>query len=254
MQASLRFERTACGGYSTLLVRMSIVALIFAGSPAFAQTNTTSISGIVVDDSGAPAAVAMVHYNNSPATAKDAAGHILVAGPFVSYHVSTASDGTFSITALPAGTYSLYAAGASQTQLRSCDWGQGSTTVPAGATNVKLQVTNGVLLTFQVSDPRGQIEDFPAATVAGGEAPPRGNFRIFVRDGNSIFMAAASPVSVNGAVRQYSVAVPKARTLRLFLDTSLKVVDQSQTAVTARGVASQIAINGQPVTVQLTLP
>jgi hypothetical protein len=237
---------------------MSIAALIFAGSMAFAQTavNTVTISGSVVDDTGTPIAGASVHYNNAPATAKDAAGRVHLAEPLVSSHVLTGKDGTFSITGVPAGFYSLCATGVSPTHLRSCDWGGGSAhvSVSSGTASVRLQVPNGVLLTFQVTDAHGQVQDFPTATAANGPATSAAwNFRIFVHDGGA-FMAAAAPVSAAGNVRQYAVAVPKTSSLRLLLDTSLKVMDQSSSAIPARALSGSIAINGQPMTVKLTVP
>jgi hypothetical protein len=212
----------------------------------------------VVDDLGAPISGAIVHFHNAPATQKDAVGRVHLAEPFVSSHALTAKDGTFSVTGIPPGHYSLYAAGVSPTHLRTCDWGQRSThidlTTATSATGVKFQVPSGVLVTFLVTDARNQIQDFPTAVAPTGNGPPPGNFRIFVRDGATFFMAGANPVLTTGAVRQYAVAVPKTADLRLLLDTRLAVTDQSHATLPVRALSSAISIKGLPVTVPLNVP
>jgi hypothetical protein len=120
-------------------------------------------------------------------------------------------------------------------------------TSAASATNVKLQVTNGVLLTFQVSDSAGKIKDFSSG--ASPAAP--GNFRLFVMDAQRLMLA--QPSSVTGTVHQYGLAVPKTRNLRLLLSGSLNVLDQSATAIPLGRPSSAIAVSGQPVDVQLTV-
>jgi len=96
------------------------------------------------------------------------------------------------------------------------------------------------------------VVDFAAAPVANGKLPARGNFRIFVFDGTR-YMTAARQVVASATVHQYSLAVPKSRSLSLFLDTRLKVLDQSQTAIASGVKASPVAVGTQPVSVQLTV-
>jgi hypothetical protein len=204
-----------------------------------------------VDDSGNPIAGSMVHYNNARKTISDGHGHVRFTGPIVSSHIITAKDGTFAIAGLPASLYWLCANGVKPTHLRSCDWGAPTTSVDlttaASATNVKLQVVDGVLLTFHVTDTAGKIKD--SSTTAGPASP--GNFRLFVMDAHRLMTAQPAGVAAN--IHQYTMAVPKTRNLRLLLDGTLNVLDASGAAIPQGKLSSAIAVNGQPVDVQLTV-
>jgi len=229
-------------------VTASVAALLFVGPAAFAAT----VSGTVVDDSGAPVAGAKVYYNNAPKIVTDRAGHTQAHGPVITSTTSTGKDGSFSLSDLPAGVYWLCAEGIQPTQIRSCDWGFDATkidlsTAPS-ATNAKLQVHDGVTLTFQVNDSRNQIKDF--ASDAGKPAAP-GNFRIFLVDGARL--KPAQPVSATGNTRKYALVVPKTRALRLLLDTKLTVVNQTSGPTLPGKVGETIAISDQPLTYSLTV-
>lgn len=242
-------------GTGRLFVGASIAALIFAGSMAFAQTaKTVSISGSVVDDSGAMVAGTKVYYKNAPTTVRDRFGHTSVTGQLVSSSVPTGNDGTFSVTALPADVYWLCAEVLQPGhQIRSCDWGFGGTKVDltkaASAQNVKLQLHSGVTLTFQVTDARNQIKDF-AAGAMGPTAT--GNFRILVVNGT--WLRPAQLVSVTGSLHQYAVTVPVSRSMRLLYDTKLTVLNQQNAAVVPDKLADTVTVSGQPVNYQLTVP
>jgi hypothetical protein len=236
-----------------LLAGISTAAMNLGGSTAFAQaTKTVAISGSVVDDSGALVGGAKVYYNNSPTIVTDRAGHTTVTGPVVNSSSVTGQDGTFSVTGLPSGVYWLCAEGTQATQIRSCDWGFDATKVDltkvSSANNAKLQVHDGVTVTFQVNDARNQIKDF--STDLAKPAPP-GNFRIFLVDGARL--RPAQPVSVSGAMHQYTLVVPKTRAVRLLLDTKLNVLNQTQSAALPGKLGDTITVSGQPVTYNLTV-
>jgi hypothetical protein len=232
-----------------LLASALIAALILVGSTA---SRAATISGSVVDDSGTPLAGAIVDYRSSPTAVRDQTGHTRVTGAMVESSTVTAKDGTFSLTGLPPSVYWLCAEGTQTTHIRSCDWGFGNTkidlTTAPSVTNAKLQVHDGVTLTFQVNDARNQIKDFTAGTV--GLAAP-GNFRIFVVIG--AWLRTATPVSVSGTTRQYAVLVPKSAALRILLDTRLTVLNQAQVAMAVGNSGATIAMSGQPVTYNLTV-
>jgi hypothetical protein len=235
---------------------MLVAAVILAASIAFAQTTasgTVSISGSVVDDSGAPLAGSRVDYRNSPTAIRDQSGHTMVTGPVVESSIATGKDGTFNLADLPRGVYWLCAEGTQATHIRSCDWGFGNTkidlTTATSVTNAKLQVHNGVTLTFQVNDARNQIKDFAAG--AGTLTAP-GNFRIFVVNG--AWLRPAPPVSVSGTTHQYAVLVPKSGSFQMLLDTKLTVLNQVQAQTVADKPGASITISGQPVTYNLTVP
>jgi hypothetical protein len=234
---------------------LPILALAIASLPAFAQTpRTVTISGSVVDESGAPVAGTKVAYNNSPATVRDRVGHMKLVGPVINSTALTAKDGTFSVTGLPPGVYWLCAEPLLPTQIRSCDWGFGGTkldlTSDSTAAGVKLQLHSGVTLTFEVTDIRSQIRDF-ATDIQTPTAP--GNFRIFVVDGT--WMKPARPVTAVGTLRQYAVTVPAARAVRLLVDTKLTVINQAQTSIAADRLDDTISTTGgQPMTYRMTVP
>ena len=230
-----------------------IAVVILAGATAFAQTTATrAISGSVLDDSGAPLAGATVDYRNSPTAVRDQTGHTRVTGSAVESSTVTGKDGTFSLTGLAPGVYWLCAEGTQTTHIRSCDWGFGNTkvdlTTTASFTNAKLQVHDGVALTFQVNDARNQIKDF---TAGPGSLAARGNFRIFVVNG--AWLRPAQPVSVSGTTHQYAVLVPKSGALRILLDTKLTVLNQAQAAIATGKLGDTISVSGQPVTYNLTV-
>jgi hypothetical protein len=230
----------------------SLVALVFL-TVVFAQpAKTVAISGTVIDESGAPLAGAKVHYNNSPKVVIDKSGHTKVTGTNVNSTAVAGGDGKFSINAVPAGVYWLCAEGTQASHLRSCDWGFDASkvdlTAVSSASNIKLQVHDGITITFQVNDARNQVKDF--ATAVGAAAPP-GNFRIFVVDGPRL--KPAQLVSSSGGTRNYAVTVPKVRTVRLLVDTKLSVVNSSHATLASASAGDTIAVNGQPVTYSLTV-
>ncbi len=229
--------------------------MILAGSTAFAQTATmATISGSVVDDSGSPIPGAVVIYHNSPKTQWDKSGHRHLVERLVASSVKTGADGTFIISSLPAGSYFLCAAGIKPTHLRSCDWGNLGTsadlTTASAVIGVKLHVRDGVLLTYQVTDPFNRIQD---PTFAPGKAIPPGNFRIFAVQGTHYMVAGPLSASISGNVHQYALAVPKTATIRTHLDTSLKLLNQLGASILNRTPTAPITVSGQPVTVILSV-
>jgi len=195
------------------------------GALAQAQ-HTGNISGTVTDQTGAPVAGSTVLYRSGPRSLRGADGRIVASPPLARSGVSTGADGAFAIPGLPDGQYYLCAYGALATQLSTCEWGrfQAPFEITGGSAvrNVTLQFSEGTLLTFQVSDPSGVIVDRASGPVVNGRIPlSGGNFRIGVMLGT--YYAQAKFASQQGAVRTYTVAVPKQVTVALFADTQLDV-------------------------------
>lgn len=249
-------RRPQVSAHATGVQLLAAVALMLTATPVGAQTTKSvamTVSGIVVDASGAPLAGTTVSYKNTPTRIRDAAGHTRTIGPVVNSTATTAADGSFSVGGLPPSVYWLCANGTQTSQIASCDWGFGATKADlftaGSASNVKLQVHAGVTLTFQVSDARSQVKDF--STAVGALAAP-GNFRIFVVNGT--WLRPAVPVSATGAVRQYTITVPQTRSFRLPLDTKLNVLNQLGASVVPGQLDDTIVISGQPVSYSLTVP
>lgn len=70
------------------------------------------------------------------------------------------------------------------------------------------------------------------------------NFAIGVWAGS--YYVRAGLVSSNGTVRRYQVAVPKAATVRLHLDTRLNVVGAGGSALATRVPSTTISAAGRP--------
>lgn len=155
------------------------------------------------------------------------------------------------------GTYNLCAYGVSNTDLGSCEWGQGTTqvTLSAGQTiSLNFQVAQGALLTFQVQDLTRKIVSLEDLPVVHGRLPLTGaNFGIGIWAGSRYVRAAL--VSKTAITRQYEVAIPKTATVRLYLDTSLAVLDANAAAIPLRQVAATIRPAGQrALTINLSVP
>ncbi len=116
---------------------------------------------------------------------------------------------------------------------------------------LKLVVAEGTLLVFQVSDPKNLIRDLADLPIVNGRLPlTGGNFRIGVFAGTRY--AQAHLVSTSPGVRKYSLAVPKTATVKLFLDTTLGVLDSTGAAVPVGQPSVSVAAGGQSqVTVNL---
>ncbi len=216
-------------------------------APAPAQQSGT-ISGTVVDESSRPIPGAVVRYNNVRKFDRDAAGRLIPAGPVVSSGTRSAADGTFGATGLPAGSYYLCASGIRPNHLRSCEWGQPSLALQLAAgqtlSGVTLRIVEGTLLIFRVRDVRAVIQDTAAGPPVNGRLPLfGGNFRIGITAGTRY--AQGNFVSQIGAVRSYTVAVPKFATVRLFLDTPLTVLGPLGQVLEARAPSLPITTTGQ---------
>jgi hypothetical protein len=229
---------------------------IFAAA-AMAAAAGGSISGVVVDDNGAPIANAVVLYNSVPNRITLPDGHRISTGPFVSSGARTAADGSFAVSGLPPAVYYLCAYGTKDDHLGTCEWGQGTTSVPLAdgqTAQVRFVVAEGTLLTFQVEDPRHQIIDLESVpTVNGRMALTGANFSIGIWAGSRY--ARAKLLSVNGATRRYQLAIPKTAAIRLHLDTSLQVADSNGAPLALRQPSATVAAGGQTeVIINLAIP
>lgn len=232
------------------------ISWILPGAALGASAGGT-LSGVVVDGSGAPIGGAVVLYKSVPAIATAANGTRVVTGPRVASGIKTAADGSFAVSGLPPATYNLCAYGVNSADLGSCEWGQGTTraVLASGQTaQFSFQVAQGTLLTFQVQDAQQQIKSLEdLQPTHGGIVLTGANFAIGVWAGSRYVRAGL--VSASGNTRQYQVAIPKTAIVRLHLDTSLNVVDATGAAIPARQPSSTLEAGGQSeVTVKLTVP
>jgi len=222
---------------------------------AYGAASTGTLSGVVVDDTGAPVAGAIISYNNGQAMSRTANGLTPSQGAVASV-VLTGADGGFSVTGLPAGGYGLCVYGPKPTHPGSCEWGPGATSVsvsPGQTAQVSLQIAEGTLLIFQVQDPGGKIRDLESQPTVNGRMPLTGsNFAIGVWAGTRYLRA--SLVSTSGTTHQYQVAIAKTASVRLFLNTALNVIDANSSAMAVGQPSLTISAGGQAtVTTNLTV-
>jgi hypothetical protein len=217
-----------------------------------------SLTGTVVDDHAVPVPGALVSYRSVPAFSTGPNGRPAPNGPTVSAVVKTAADGTFAISGLPSAVYHLCAIATRSTQLGSCEWTQGTTqadlTVAQSVSGLRLEIDEGTIVTFQVEDPKHQIRDLADFQQPRVMLPlTGGNFAVGIFAGRRYLRATL--VSTNANSRTYQLAIPKTATVRLFLDTSLRVADVKGASVSTAQRSTAIAANGQDtVTVHLSIP
>lgn len=181
--------------------------LILSGMPLLSQpAERGGIQGVVVTPDGNPVSDAYVTYtrysgadNGSPRAA--------------SYKLG--KDGSFSITSLPAGTYTLCVASPVADYLDSCLWSDSPSRVDVGrnqlARGIRLVVDLGVKLTLRVDDPGRRL-----ARV--GNAAGAGSFRAGVIRENGLFVPLRMTNSdANGEV--YELLVPPGQTHHLSIDS-----------------------------------
>lgn len=221
---------------------VAIAALLALGFPrALTAQNTGSIAGSVLLDKGIGLAKAVVVYNKAIKLARDSKGSIQELEPHVSGSVVTASDGSFLVKSLPAGSYHLCALPVETNQIKSCYSLMAPVTVQAASAlaGVVLNVTTGVLLSIVIDDPKGQIS---SKTLAVGWMSASGAY-------SPATLAVASPPSAT-----YTVAIPRATQGNLFLDGSLTIVDATANAVPMRARSVPVSVAAEAgITVTLTV-
>ena len=226
-------------------------------SVAVAAAAGSSITGVVVDGNGAPIAYAVVFYSSLPSRTSAPDGRRISTGPFVGSGVKTGTDGSFTVAGLPAATYSLCAYGPKADHLGTCEWGDGARTITLAdgqPAQLRFVVAEGTLLTFQVEDPKHRVVDLESLPRTDGRIPlSGGNFAVGVWAGTRYLRAGR--LSTAGVTRRYQVAIPKAATVRLFLDTTLNVADNTGAALSTRRLSTPIAAGGQSeVVINLAIP
>lgn len=235
----------------------AILVLSWFGMTALKANAAGTVSGAVIDDKGVPVAGATVYLSGFPAGSHLSTGRSALPTEIVASTATTGTDGTFLIAGLAPGTYSACAFGSKSTHLASCEWGQGAIRVDLSAAQdvkeLKFQLEDGILVRFQVADPKQQIRDLADLQKPVAALPLSGsNFRIGVFAGTRYLPAKL--VTSSATSRQYQVAISKAATVHLFLDTSLRLADSVGAAVPARQPSTPIAASGATaVTIPLSV-
>ena len=239
-----------------LLLFCTLSGLLFHVADARAQ-DRYSFSGTVLLDGGNPLAGAGVFFNRVVRLRTTPSGGNVPGEAVVSGKVFSGPDGTFEVSNIPAGKYVICATGTQLNHLPSCNWGQRSSAVQVGASEgataipaepVVLNVRSGAVLTVNIDDPDQliQVKD------ADGIRARRTTVGISAVSSANAYYALRYQ-GTTGARWSYSVAIPIGAPVRLFIDTSLIIVDQSGQPISLRTLSMTVqAEDGNGVTVTMT--
>jgi hypothetical protein len=138
------------------IYRLLIFVVITFPEISSAQSATGQISGIIQDPTGKPLAGAIVAVSAQPMS------------PPVVFWVTTvaASNGSFQVSGVPAGSFTICPAVQSSSLLPSCLWGAPTTVTLTAGQNVSvppIKLVQGYQLQFKVIDPAGKINAASAA-------------------------------------------------------------------------------------------
>jgi hypothetical protein len=190
-------------------------------------------------------------YSKLAEYARDKDGRRVVKELGFSRAITAGADGRFVLPGLPPGKYSVCALAAQPGQLGSCDWGGVPVVLIAAGQrveNLTRTVWDGTVLTIRVSDPSSRI----ALPDSLGKVTPERRFFIGACL-DSGFYRRAELVSQTATEYVFRVTVPRRRPVRLFIDSDLRVTDQTGRPVETKRPATQElpAIRGAELTVQL---
>jgi hypothetical protein len=210
----------------TLLTRVAAAAVD-------AAAQTTTVSGLVVDQNANPRSGITVVYNRIPDFRTDANGQRVAIPPIVGSRVATDAQGEFVIPAVPAGPYHLCTASPVPGQLSSCLYEPKPVVVSLGSspvTGVQLVVGTGAVVTLQVTDALGHVR-------AGSP------FAIGARAIGSAWAFFANLVGQSGPQLTYEMTLPRDYNFQLVVDTSLPVTDPTGTTVVAKQPGATLLTN-----------
>jgi hypothetical protein len=199
----------------------------------------------------------IVLYRSVPVFLRESDGQLIDTGPGVGANVSTGGRRLSDQWAAGGPVLSLCIR-SQPSYLGSCEWAQGTMSADLSSgqavQNLVLHISEGSLVTFEVQDPNSRIRDLadlPAPS--GGMAISGANFGIGVFAGLRYTRAAL--LSTSAGLRQYQLAIPKTASVRLYLDTSLSVLDETGAAAITRAPGAAVAPGGQSeMTINLTVP
>jgi hypothetical protein len=211
-------------------VLLSALTVIVLG--ASGQIREGSISGTIVDEAGKPQPHVQVRCQKLNEFARDAGNRLVLRSPGFIKSVVAAEDGTFAIPDLPPGRYHLCAVGGRPTQLGSCEWGGVPVTHLAAGQDVKnlfRTIRDGALLTVRVRDPNGRI----ALPDSSGMAPPERRFNLELVSPTGS-QRRAGRIESSQSEHIFQLVVPRRWPMRLFLDTAVRITNESGIALESR--------------------
>ena len=233
-------------------MRRGSVALTVLVSAALAMSDARggSVSGSVLDDSGAVVPGAFVEIQLLPEFTLNSSGRLVLTEPAGSEAAQVDSSGWYSAGGLPAGRYLICAYSATPGSISNCEW-----TAPVAVADIAstgnvtapLKLAAGTVVQIVVSDPQGLISP-PGVRTVGSVGQ---YFYPGVMSAGGYF-AAARLVAQSGGQRTYAVTIPKSATVSLFVDSDLQVSTGDGRSVPVR-TPSGISVAGGPAVVTVNL-
>lgn len=239
------------------MTQRTIIAVSFmiAWGVTLAQTSRVvgSITGTVVNEAGTPMPGAKVLYGKLSEYTRDRNGRPVLSASGFGKAVTSGSSGRFVLAGLPGGRYEICAYGSQPNQVGSCDWsGVGVVQLAAGQSvqNIIRTIYEGTVVTVRAADPNRKA----AIPDSKGKVARERRFSIGLT-AESGFYRGAERVSDTATEHVFRITIPKRQSMRLFIDSELKVADSAGNNLETRQPTSQripVAASDQ-VTVNLVI-
>ena len=224
-------------------MRLRTILGLFVAFPFAAlsqQDATAALSGRVVDDNGRAIARASVNYRRVDDLRYDKYQGYTVTSTPINRLVTTSTDGSFSVTGLPAGNYHVCALPNLPTQVGTCEWHRNRGPFPASAGRIvivpDLVLTAGRTLLIRVLDPNAKLSARAKLLVG-----------VMTEDGYYRRAQPATKSPEAGIAALLSVVIPPNTNVGLFIDSDLDVRDSSSRPAPKRQRGAPLAL-GAPGT------
>jgi hypothetical protein len=197
-----------------------------AKSASIVQQTSASISGTVLSSDGTPLAAVLAVNSNAP-----------ISSP--SLTTTSASNGSFQLSNVPAGTYQICVTVQSGPFVDPCLWNPGGTTIPLAAsqslTGQTIQVQQAAVLHVRINDPQD------LRNTAQSNGTPRG-ITMGVLALGSLFYPLL-PTSTDATGFDQEIAIPGGTSVPFtIVPIGLSVTDSSGNAVATTGATVSISV------------
>lgn len=234
----------------------AMVASVIASAAAapLDQAGAGAISGSIVDEAGRPQSGAQLRCQKLNEYTRDIGRRVVLKEPGFVRSVAAGPGGTYVLPDLPPGRYHLCAVGLQLNQVGSCEWGGVAVIALAAGQNLQnvlSTIREGAVVTVRVADPNRKI----VLPDAQGVAPRQGRFSLGLVSPTGSYRRARR-ISNSPVEHVFQITVPKQWSMRIFLDTDLKVTGEAGNVLETRRPSAQVIspAGRDQVTVNLLVP